>query len=87
MSNDPRVIENMDEWAHRIAEKVFAKECVGVPAAVEALACVYRLATLCRDDNTILRPEQLVAILIKETSYVEENGNDLGPAVRDFGSN
>lgn len=83
---DPKVVENMDNWAQRLAEKVLPREFVAVPAAVQALACVYHMAALCRDDDTILRAEQLVAILIKETSYEKESTN-LGPAVRNTYSN
>jgi transcriptional regulator of met regulon len=64
------VIDKMDEWAKRIAKKLFEKECEHIPPAVVCMAAVYLIVDQVKK-STVVTPAAILKIL--EGKMEEQN--------------
>ena len=87
-----REFKAMEEWAHRLAERVIEKEFVGVPPEVQALACVYHLGKLNDIHGDAMLSQPVMEFFTEDEEgkviYVKSHeGTYVVPAIRYFGPN
>ena len=63
------MVSRLDDWAHRVHEVVMEQELAHIPYAVQAMACVYRLARVVKNPESVLTLAQAHALLDK---YIEK---------------
>jgi len=71
MEMNKQVIDNMDEWANRLNEKVFQKEVIGIPETVVALAAI-RLLAHCVRNSTVLTEAAALKLVEGELGQEQE---------------
>jgi len=57
-----QMVEKMDEWAKRIADKTFMKECEHTPPAVACLAAIYFIKEMVKRSD-VVTPAAILKIL------------------------
>ena len=74
--DNPEVISRMDEWADRIAEKIFEKETIGIPQTVCALAAIRFLAK-CVKNSSVLTEAAVLKLVEGELEKDKDYGRNI----------
>jgi hypothetical protein len=69
LTENTQIVENMDVWAHKLAEKIIAKEMQHIPHSVAALACVYFVQEMCDNNQSVFDRQTMAKILLGGKKY------------------
>lgn len=67
-----QMVDKMDDWAKRIAERVLEKEFEHTPPAVATLACIYAIVELVKKSD-VVTPQAAIKILGNKLEEAEED--------------
>lgn len=67
-----QVLDNMDQWANLIMERVFTKESISIPSSVLAIAAIRFLRKLSLENPTLLPKSTIIKLLQNELGDIED---------------